>query len=68
MAHQHKPKHADDFPYLAPIDPCRVRNLAAHGGITRVETCGCGAVRKLNINGQHIEAGEWLLGKKETPR
>jgi hypothetical protein len=33
----------------------------AHGNICVIDTCSCGAVRKTNINGNHIERGPWAL-------
>ena len=41
-------------------------NPAAHGNITRQETCRCGAVRWLNINGNHREAGNWYHPEDAT--
>lgn len=34
-------------------------NRAAHGGICRIEYCCCGATRRTNINGSHVEQGDW---------
>lgn len=31
----------------------------AHGDITDIATCSCGAVQKTNINRQYREAGPW---------
>ena len=43
-------------PYRGAATPCEP---AAHGGITRIETCSCGAQRRLNLNGGHREEGAW---------
>lgn len=34
-------------------------NPAAHGGITTVETCRCGAQRLHNSNNGRVESGDW---------
>jgi len=34
---------------------------AAHGGITLIETCSCGASRSVNVNGRHGESGPWRM-------
>jgi hypothetical protein len=32
---------------------------AAHGGVTHIETCKCGATRHTETNGRHSETGAW---------
>ena len=32
---------------------------ASHGGVPHVETCRCGAERKIETNGRHSDAGHW---------
>ena len=34
-------------------------NRGAHGDITEVHTCECGAIRRVNRNGRHTETGSW---------
>lgn len=34
----------------------------AHGCVTYVETCGCGATREANVNGTWEERGPWSDG------
>jgi len=34
-------------------------NRAAHGGVSFIETCECGAWRYVNENGAHVEYGPW---------
>lgn len=35
-------------------------NPAAHGNVTDTDTCSaCGAQRRTNVNGSHIEEGQW---------
>jgi hypothetical protein len=46
--------------YSGPVS--RDENPMAHGGICTVETCQrCGATRKTNVNGNHIEEGLWIV-------
>ena len=58
MAHQHRAAKRTERPYSGPV-AARKQNPAAHGNVTRVETCTCGAERKVNINGHHTERGPW---------
>lgn len=37
----------------------RDENPAAHGNICRIDYCRCGAERRTNINGCHVEQGSW---------
>lgn len=40
----------------------------AHGGVTHTETCiACGAERDVNVNGCHVEHGEWWRSVAEQP-
>lgn len=32
---------------------------AAHGGVTHVDTCSCGAERRTESNGRHTARGPW---------
>ena len=46
--------------YSGPVRGARRENIAAHGGVCDVETCGaCGATRATNINGSALERGTW---------
>jgi hypothetical protein len=45
--------------YTGPIANAVRINEAAHGNITRVETCTCGAVREINVNDTHQERGRF---------
>lgn len=47
-----------DKPYSGPV-VTRDQNPGAHGNVCVVETCACGAVRSVNVNGRHVESGEW---------
>jgi hypothetical protein len=39
----------------------RDENRAAHGNICVIDTCKCGATRRINVNGTHIERGAWIV-------
>ena len=49
--------------YSGPVTniPSKI-NPAAHNGIRQIDTCRCGAVRHININGDHQERSEWIGG------
>lgn len=34
---------------------------AAHGGVTHIDTCMCGAERRTESNGRHERSGRWLM-------
>lgn len=36
------------------------QNPKSSGGITTVETCRCGCVRRVNSNGRAVEYGPWV--------
>ena len=62
MKHRHRPHTTKTvgFAYcVAPYD-C---TPAAHGGVTHIETCKCGATRRINSTGSHREeVGAWARG------
>lgn len=41
-------------------------NPAAHGNITEVCICRCGAEKRININQEHIERGAWLCWAEDN--
>lgn len=57
MKHQHKPKTSVTRGYGGAVK--HPENRAAHGNVCVVDTCRCGAERKTNVNGRHIERGPW---------
>jgi len=59
MEHKHHAKTSETRPFWGPVATGARANPAAHGGITRRETCSCGATRKVNVNGVHVEKGRW---------
>ena len=66
MTHRHRTARQVEAPYSYCLRPaCCV--ASAHGGIRRVEECDCGAIRKTNICGKHIETSGWyqLLPQKD---
>jgi len=46
-----------DYCFSGPVSDRE--NRAAHGNICTVDTCKCGATRRTNVNGRHIEKGQW---------
>lgn len=56
-SHRHRVKSSVDKPFTGSVSDNE--NHMAHGGTRVVETCRCGAVREANINGCHVEQGEW---------
>jgi len=34
-------------------------NPRAHGWACELHVCRCGAVRRVNVNGRHVERGPW---------
>ena len=60
MTHRHRSRSSWEFDrgYSGPV--AQPENPAAHGNVCRHQTCNCGATRRVNINGGHREAGEWI--------
>lgn len=60
--HHHRPTHAiSDLapgPYTGPVR--WPGNPAAHGGVSYVQQCRCGAVRRTNANAGAREVGAWV--------
>lgn len=56
--HDHKSTETREEGFICPVT--WPENRLAHGGICRVETCSCGAVRRINVNHQHEEYGPWV--------
>lgn len=40
----------------------------AHHGVTMTETCACGAQRRTNVNGPHLERGPWYRPAPQVTR
>ena len=56
--HKHRARAIKDIPFQGCTRPDHCRP-EAHGNITVVSTCPCGATRMNNINRGFIERGEW---------
>ncbi len=56
--HRHRPVKSAIRPFFGPVSTTPTR--AAHGGICIHETCICGATRRQNRNGRHLERGVWI--------
>jgi len=56
--HRANPKRAETIPFWGPINAAE-QNEAAHGNITAIDYCRCGATKRTNINGRHLERGKW---------
>lgn len=59
MGHVHRSKRSEQRPFTGAVVSER-QNRAAHGGYCRHEECRCGATRRVNVNGQHVERGPWV--------
>ena len=59
MSHRHRARTTRARCYTGPV---RVENQIseAHGNVTHESECSCGAVRRTNVNGLHVEQGRWL--------
>lgn len=44
-------------PFFHPVSQDSV--VAAHGGVTETLECRCGSRRLVNVNGAHLEYGDW---------
>jgi hypothetical protein len=64
MKHKHHAVKSVDYGFSRPVS--ENENRAAHGNICRVDTCSCGATRRTNINGSHIERGVWATAKVQA--
>ena len=56
--HTHQVSESRDWRYSGPVQGS-TPNEAAHVNIVRIDVCLCGAERHTNINGLHVEQGEW---------
>jgi len=67
--HNHRPA-ADPIVrcYTGPITWAPKPNPAAYGNVCVTDVCSCGAVRRSNVNGSHVERGPWWLPVSEVVR
>ena len=64
--HTHLAVTSSTRPFSGPV--ARNEKLAAHGGVCHVYRCACGAIQRVNVNGQHIEVGAWIEASKGQAR
>lgn len=55
----HESMRSESRPYRGPVASRLDINPRAHGNVTHIETCRCGATRNINVNGEHRETGPW---------
>lgn len=66
MAHTHKAIKSKSFErvWTDCVTPAKCaadsERQAAHGGIVDHDICSCGATRKTEINGRHVNYGPWI--------
>ena len=58
IKHRHRVALVTEVPFAGPVG--WPETPAAHGNICRVETCACGAVRRVNVNFTARETGPWV--------
>jgi hypothetical protein len=58
--HRHRPVRREIRGFVGPIEGARRQDRRAHGNVTFVWHCKCGATKKANINGQWAEVGRWI--------
>lgn len=59
MTHRHSAGDVRIRPYAGPV--ASRENRAAHGNIVEIARCQkCGAERRTNRNGGHVERGAWV--------
>lgn len=58
--HKHRVvRESEPYGYRGSVS--RDENRAAHGGICVTQYCSCGAERRENSNGRHVETGVWYV-------
>lgn len=64
MGHRHKKISEITTPFVGPVGEGSRGYFrqypAAHGYVTTVAICRCGAVRHTNENQGHVERGRWI--------
>lgn len=59
--HEHTATKTRTQPFNGPVATLEHHRCpSADGNITEVEECACGATRRHNINGRHVESGPWV--------
>jgi len=63
--HTHRAAETMERAFAGPVSTDR-QNPAAHGNVTVIDACRCGAERRRNINGRHSESSGWIVAGEET--
>lgn len=60
---QHRPRTdpIGVYSYRGPISDAARPNPRAHGNVTVIERCSCGATRAVNVNTLDREVGPWEI-------
>lgn len=60
MAHSHKAQTERTVAWTHCVSADRGCSGRSHGGVTFVESCRCGAERKIESNGGSVGRGRWI--------
>ncbi len=60
---QHSVLTTRDEPFIGSVSATD-SDERAHGGITEVDVCRCGAERRANVNGRWVEQGTWCAPRR----
>ena len=67
IPHQHRPATMSARPFVGCVALAGQCSPASHGAITRVQTCRCGATRRVNSDGLYgEERGPWATEEGPT--
>ena len=64
MGHRHKVKTHRTVGWSGCVGP-RTCDGLAHGGVTHVDECACGATRRTESNGSHRASAGWYGGERK---
>lgn len=60
MSCKHRKYTTETRGFSGPVS--RIENRAAHGNVCHTDKCDhCGAERRCNVNGRHVEFGQWTM-------
>lgn len=62
-AHRARTTRDEAWSHCVVEDPYRRHSERAHGGITRVAVCRCGAERRVEVNAGSAAYGPWTGGR-----
>lgn len=60
--HRRDPRKTTIRAYQSPVAGLEDQEPRAHGGLETTFRCRCGAERRENANGRHVERGAWEGG------